>query len=162
MSFVQAFYILLNTEAKEFASIFDSMATCFQIILGKFNSQAFADSKSGFLLAPLLFVAYNVAIVFSLINILVAILLDSYEIARGDPYLEQVDPDMFAFIKETLYSLNPFINQQALKKKSEEETEKLIYIGFTQTFEKKVDNILEKIKKVTFFINLLFTFHVSN
>jgi polycystin 1L2 len=157
MSFVQAFYILLNTEAKEFASIFDSMATCFQIILGKFNSQAFADSKSGFLLAPLLFVAYNVAIVFLLINILVAILLDSYEIARSDPYLDQVDPDMFAYIKETLYSLIPFIDQQATKKKLEDKN-KPIYIGFTQTFEKRVDNILEKIKKVIFlsFYFLLF------
>jgi polycystin 1L2 len=138
MSFVQAFYILLNTEAKEFASIFDSMATCFQIILGKFNSQAFVGSKS---ILPLpLFVAYNVAIVFVMVNLLVSILGESFELARQDNDLRRDDVDVIGFAINSILSLNPFVEKTSNTKN--------VYVDFFQNLETSVDKFIFKFKRV--------------
>jgi polycystin 1L2 len=142
MSFVQAFYILLNTEAKEFASMADSMATCFQIILGKFNSQAFVGSKS-FLSMPL-FVAYNVAIIFVMVNLLVSILEESFQLARKDNDLNRDDVDVISYVISSILSLNLF-GHEARKKLTET---KYVYVEFVQSLENSVDKFIVNFKRV--------------
>jgi polycystin 1L2 len=103
MSFVQAIYLILNNEALEFSSLPNTMYTCFQIILGKFNADLFYDAESMF--APFLFVAYNVCVVFVMLNVFVSILIESFNLAREDKELEQEDPELFSYLKSLLSSI---------------------------------------------------------
>jgi hypothetical protein len=143
LSFVQVFHLLLNSEAKEFASFSDSLGTCFQIILGKFNSNAFTQAQS-FLPMPF-FVAYNVVIIFIMVNLMVSILVSGFDSARKDTHLSDDDPDMFDYLKEVFVSLNPFENKD--KKKNEESQHKAQdYVNFTQSWVNSVDKFLDKFK----------------
>jgi hypothetical protein len=147
MSFVQTFYFLMNAEAKEFASIFKSMESCFQIILGKFNSSAFVESKS-FLTEPM-FVAYNVIILFVMVNLMVAILVNGFDMARNESDSSHVDVDVLDFIKEKISSANPFVGKRNNKIRTE-----LVYVDFTKSFELRIDEILKILKKVIFIFKL--------
>jgi hypothetical protein len=148
MSFVQVFYLLLNTEAKGFSSIFASMESCFQIILGKFNSNAFVDSKS-FLSEPM-FVAYNVIILFIMVNLLVSILVNGFDLARNDNDLSQDDVDILSYIVAEISSLYPFSGRSKRNDKRKNE-KKLIFADSIQTFEKSVCKFLIMFKKVSFY-----------
>ena len=97
MAFVQILFCLMNDETILFSSIVHSMETCFQIILGKFNSSIFTQSKSA--LAPVLFVFYNIIIIFIFINLMVAILLENLHLAQKDENLERQDPELFSYLK---------------------------------------------------------------
>jgi hypothetical protein len=141
MGFVQAFYVLMNAENKEFASIYKSMESCFQIILGKFNSDAFVDSKS-FLSEPM-FVTYNVIILFIMVNLMVAILVNGFDLARNDNDLNNVDVDVIAYIKDNIPVLNPFVSKIQNKIGT-----KHVYIDFTKSFEIRIDRHLQILKKV--------------
>ena len=140
-SFVQVFYLLLNTESKGFSSIFASMYTCFQIVLGKFNSNAFYDSKS--LMSVPLFVSYNVVIIFVMVNVLVSILVDEFGLAQRDEELSQVDVDVLRFLTEKISSLIPFIG-----KRNKIFGTNTVYVDFSKSFEFRVEDFLKKVKKV--------------
>ena len=100
MSFVQVFYFMLNSESIQFSTLINSMATCFQIILGKFDSRTFYNSES--LLAPYLFVAYNVFVVFVMVNLLVSILVDYLELELQNESLDREDPEMWNYLKASI------------------------------------------------------------
>jgi polycystin 1L2 len=141
MSFVQVFYVLMNAETKEFASIYQSMESCFQIILGKFNSNAFVDSKS-FLSEPI-FVAYNVIILFIMVNLMISILVNGFDSARNDNDLNHVDVDVLAYVKDNIALVNPFVS-----KRNNKIGTKNVYIDFTKSFELRIDRYLQILKKV--------------
>ena len=131
----------MNAENKEFASIYKSMESCFQIILGKFNSDAFVDSKS-FSSEPM-FVAYNVIILFIMVNLMVAILVNGFDLARNDNDLNNVDVDVLAYIKDNIPVVNPFVSKIQNKIGT-----KHVYIDFTKSFEIRIDRHLKILKKV--------------
>jgi len=146
MGFVQAFYVLMNAENKEFASIYKSMESCFQIILGKFNSDAFVDSKS-FLSEPM-FVTYNVIILFIMVNLMVSILVNGFDLARNDNDLSQGDVDIFSYIVAEISSLYPFKSKSETNEIRKNE-KKPILADYIQTFEKSVSKFLIMFKKVS-------------
>ncbi len=103
MSFVQLFYLLMNSQTHEFASMINSMETCFTIILGKFDSKVFLEST----LALLVFVAYNIVILFVFINLLVAILIENLHLTQKNKDLDREDPNLFSYLKwQLLYFIN--------------------------------------------------------
>ncbi len=79
LSFVQEFYLLLNDQTEEFSTFLDSMSTCFQIILGTFNAEIFEPTNGGTALRPIFFVAYNVCVLFVMVNLMVSILVEYYQ-----------------------------------------------------------------------------------
>ena len=100
MSFVQAFYLLFNDQSIELISMNKSMTTCFQIILGKFDSSVFFNSNS--VLSPFVFVSYNIVIVFIMVNMFVAILIEKYELARHDQDLNNQDIELVSYLKSLI------------------------------------------------------------
>ena len=139
LSFVQVFYLILNNETLQFSSFQKSMATCFQIILGKFNTESFIASKSS--LTPFLFVAYNVIITFVLINIFVSILISNFDLARLDNQLDREDPEMFNYLKEKLFSLK-YLFHENIKESNPK------YREIMETVESRIDELINKIKLV--------------
>ena len=96
LSFVQAIYLILNEQSKQYSTFFDTMTTCFQIIMGKFNADIFY--KSDTFLAPLMFIAYNVSIVFVLLSTMISILIEYYHLARDDRDLDREDPELCSYV----------------------------------------------------------------
>ena len=121
------------------------MYTCFQIVLGKFNSNAFYDSKS--LMSVPMFVSYNVVIIFVIVNILVSILVDEFGLAQNDEELSRVDVDVLRFLTEKISSLNLFIGKRKRNNVIVTMTDP-VYADFSKSFEFRVEDILRKIKKV--------------
>ena len=139
MAFVQAIYLLLNNESYEFSSLPNSMYTCFQIILGKFNGDTFYSANS--ILAPFLFVAYNIFIIFVMINIFVSILIDNLHLAYNDQELDKEDPEFFSYLKTLFNSVVCFWRE----KKSHEET---VYKDFWDSLPNRFDAFLNRFREL--------------
>lgn len=140
MSFVQAIYILLNSQTYEFSSINRSMETCFQIILGKFNSNTFILSNS--VLTPILFAFYNVVMLFVMMNIFVSILMEHYNLTRGDENLKKEDPRLFNYV---MSKIKPLI---FWKKDKKIEDEKHVYLNIIEGLPSRFDDFLIRYTKV--------------
>ena len=147
-SFTQVFYLLLITETKQFSSFVESLLTCFQILLGKFNSNTFASSNT--LLAQLLFVAYNVIVLFVLVNLMVSILTQYFDLVQKDRNLEKNDPQLFQFLKRKLKEMFSFW----LRKNNEQRQVKHSCLNYWEYNTKKVDDFIEKFRKVVFILCL--------
>jgi hypothetical protein len=135
MSFVQLFYLLMNSQTLEFASMLNSMETCFTIILGKFDSKVFLEST----LALLVFVAYNIVILFVFINLFVAILIENLHLTQKNKDLDREDPNLFSYLKwQFLYFINKLahkFNVCSIKEKSFSEKKKeTILFRFNRLF----------------------------
>ncbi len=104
---MQEFYLLLNDQTEEFSTFLDSMSTCFQIILGTFNAEIFEPTNGGTALRPIFFVAYNVCVLFVMVNLMVSILVEYYQKARDNSQsqLDEEDPDLFLYLRECLRDL---------------------------------------------------------
>jgi polycystin 1L2 len=103
LSFVQVIYFLLNDKSYEYSTFSNAMQTCFEIILGKFDSKTILHLET--FLGPLVFVSYNVIIVFLMINLLISILIDYYEKTKVDPSLDEEDPEIFAYLMSIFASI---------------------------------------------------------
>ena len=57
-----------------------SMATCFEIMLGKFRVQPLLEADSTF--GPIFYVIYNTFIIFVLLTVFISIINDSFKIVR--------------------------------------------------------------------------------
>jgi hypothetical protein len=84
------------------------MSTSFQILLGKFNANIFSPD-SGSILKPILFVSFNISIVFIMINIMITILVEHYQTARVSNELDIEDPGLFNYMKCILDSIVCFL-----------------------------------------------------
>ncbi len=96
LSFVQVFYLILKDQSKQYSTFYNAMATCFQIIMGKFNADIFYQSNT--FLATGVFIAFNVCIVFALLSTMISILIDYYHLARDDSELDRNDPNLFNYV----------------------------------------------------------------
>ena len=142
MSFVQAFYVILNNEASGFSTFLSSMETCFQIILGKFNADTFYKSRT--FLAPILFVIYNVVIVFTMITVFIALLGDHFESARNDKSLDKQDPELIAYL---ISFVRPFMFWK------KEATSEPTYVEDIETWPNRFDEFMDRFQKVNNFFN---------
>ena len=139
MSFVQAFYILMNNESTLFSSLAQSIYACFQIILGKFDANTFYTSKSK--LSPFLFVAFNIVVVFVMINIFVSILIENFHLACQDQQLDEEDPELLSYLKAVAKSV--FF---CFKKNDDEP--KPVYFDFWDSLPNRFEEILQRYKQV--------------
>ena len=142
LGFVQAIYLLLNDQAYEFATFQESIYTCFQIILGKFNSDTFSKSKT--VLAPILFVAYNVVIIFVMLNILVSTLIEHFESARGNSELDKEDPELMEYLVSLIKPLMFWRNKKKKQLKPSD------YLGIIENLSSQFDMILIRFQQVIF------------
>lgn len=106
MSFAQIFYLLFNDKLISNSTIVKTMETCFEILLGKFQSDLILRYHP--FLGTLTFTAYNLVMVFILINIFVTILSDGLsKIRHGSNEDEceeqkQNEPDLIGYLKSKL------------------------------------------------------------
>jgi hypothetical protein len=140
-SFVQVFYLLLNDQSVQFASLLDSMSACFQMMLGQFNAGIFSPDAGSFL-RPILFVIFNISIVFVMINVMITILNEHYQTARLSCELDIEDPELYNYFRSLLNSKVCFVKT----KKDDVKTD--IYMSYFESLLYRFDEYLERIKIV--------------
>ena len=141
LSFVQTFYLLLNNKSIQFATFSKSMFSCFQIILGKFNPDTIINSH--IFVAPFLFVGVNVVCAFVMLNLLVTILIEHFNLARNDSHLSEQDPGLFEFVKSASKKIVFFWNKKNKR-------DMMTYYGplvFWESLKNDLDQILVKYKE---------------
>jgi polycystin 2 len=94
-SFVQVMYLVYGTDIVGYSSIINSMETTFQIMLGKIDVSRIQQDEL-VILGPIIFSAYNVAVIFFVLNIFISIITDSFDKVRAESKLDQ---DKFDFMK---------------------------------------------------------------
>ena len=142
LAFVQVIYLIFNDKSIQFATILSCMETLFQLILGKFQVSSMISAHAFF--GSLFYVAYNIMIVFLLINIFVSILIDNYNLIRKNDELDIHDPNVFEYIKSVIYSRLGFNKKHTKNKKI------LVYVDTLSSFSKTVDKFINKLNMVKF------------
>ena len=88
-SFVQLFYTILQTNMEEFHSMKAALQTCFTMMLNKFK---FGNMKETSMTAAVMFFFFAVSCTWILINVLLTIIIESFEkvkqelSAKGNQY----------------------------------------------------------------------------
>ena len=83
IAFTHSMFILLGLDTEGYINIFDTMITLFNMSIGDFDYQIIKNSRY-FLSATIIFIIYNIMTVFIILNILIAILADSYTIINNN------------------------------------------------------------------------------
>ena len=141
LAFAQIMYLILHEKSIQFSTLLSTMETCFQIILGKFQIDIMI--KSNALFGSICFVLYNIIIVFVLVNLLISILTDYYNMTRMSNVLENEDPEILEYMSSLLSSLFKLKN-----KNDEENGENKKRSDKIAMFRKSVDNLVTKILKL--------------
>ena len=140
LGFVHMFFILYNSQLADFASMPASMATCFQMILGR-GSALFVKEGSLNLMGVLLFVLFNVGVIFVLMNIFLTIINEKFAEACRDSSLDAKDPQLFDYLKNVLGSV---LGRPKRKDLPSEHS----YKDFWDTLPHKFDEFLGKFERV--------------
>jgi hypothetical protein len=98
ISFVQIMYLIFNQNLEDYSSLIKSMASAFEIMIGKFSALQFMQSNY-FILGPIIVSAYNSVILFFALNIFISIIIDSFDKVRAEA---KIDPEKFGFLNHIL------------------------------------------------------------
>jgi hypothetical protein len=139
LSFVQAIYIIMNNKSIQFATFLSTLETCFQIILGKFNSDTFYHSDT--FLGPAIFISFNICIVFIMISTFISILIENYNLAQNDHELDEEDPELFNYLRSLLVSVLFCFSKN-------KETTSHVYVDYWDSLPSKFDGYFDRMKKV--------------
>jgi len=126
-------------------SIQDSIYTTFQIILGNnfIPLLIFFDSRS--ILIPLVFLAFSISVIFVMLNLLVSVLINYFDVSRADRNLENEDPETFEYLKSVILS----IVQIVCRKRTILDFEKATKLNHSiDRLNTRIDGFLSRIEKV--------------
>jgi hypothetical protein len=110
IAFVQLMFIIYNSTVEGYASISGSMATAFQVMLGKFDINAVLLAQPD--LAPVILAAYNMAIVFFSLNIFISIITEAFDKVRMNA---KKNPNEFDFYTFLMSKLRKIIDKKSLE-----------------------------------------------
>ncbi len=138
MSFVQLLYLLLNAQSVHFSSFPLSVYTSMSMILGKFDALEFFKVNSVYSpLTPIVFVFFNISIVFVMLNMFVSTLIDYFHKAKGDTDLDRTDPNLGDYLRTILASIFQIFTSK-----------RRAIANSNQNLEEKFDMILVRIEQV--------------
>lgn len=138
LSFAQAMFILYNKQIEGFSTMIKSMETCFLFVMGKVDIGKMNHAEP--YLTPIIFIAYNVSVVFIVLNMFVSIIGDHFSAARKD-----------AKNRNDISILKYFLNQLGkLKKNNNKEisNENCVYEDIFTTLSRRMDDLIQFIYKL--------------
>ena len=133
--FIQIIYLLLNQVSIQFSTVLRTMESCFQILLGKFKINDILNGDKT--LGPILFVLYNIIVVFVLICIFLAILMEYYAAAYKNPNFNEDEQQLYNYFRELI--------QRYLRVFFKNDEEKTDPNDVFLRLEKGIDRLLEKV-----------------
>ena len=147
LSFVQLIYLIEHAFSKEFSTFIVTFETLFAFILNKIPRNIYTGNYS--LAKILISVAFYFVMMFLLINILITILTENFQLFRKDAKKQSEESVLFFFLKNKINKimvkistiLNPkkYLNQK--KEKSDKNSEPL------EKMDQNIHNLIELINK---------------
>ena len=95
-SFVQLFYTILQTNMEEFHSMKAALQTCFTMMLNKFK---FGNMKETSMTAAVMFFFFAVSCTWILINVLLTIIIESFEKVKQELNAKGNQYEILDFLK---------------------------------------------------------------
>lgn len=141
MAFVQLFYLILGLTMADFSTFINSIEACFSMMLGKFNFHQISINSP--FLGPAAFFIFGLATSLILINILLTIVIRTFEEVKKDASRMPNDYEMVEFI---LNRIRAVVNIQRKHKVAPEEP-------CEKTASTNVDDLPEKLDKLIECIN---------
>jgi len=141
LTFVQAIYVIYFDKSIKFSTFLRTLITCFQMIFGRFNVKEMLETNLMFTF--LLYIPYNIVIVFVLINIMLSILANHFEAVRNNKDLSKQDPELFNYVKFMIVKFIPKLS------KNENKIQPL-YVDSIEDLTRRVDRLIIKIDSVIF------------
>jgi hypothetical protein len=141
ISFVQIMYLIFNQNLEGYSSLIKSMASAFEIMIGKFSALPFMQSNY-FILGPIIVSAYNSVILFFALNIFISIIIDSFEKVRAEA---KIDPEKFGFLNHILDKFKCLF-----RKKKNGSTYK-DYKSHMDILPSRIDNVIDYLIRVTYY-----------
>jgi hypothetical protein len=104
-------YLVYGTDIVGYSSMINSMETTFQIMLGKIDVSRIQQDEL-VILGPIIFSAYNVAVIFFVLNIFISIITDSFDKVRAEAKL---DKERFDFMKYIWNKIKTIYENEKIK-----------------------------------------------
>lgn len=112
LAFVQLFYLLFYQDIMINSTLIKTMEFCFEMMLG--NSSAKAILKANPILGPIIFGLFNLLVVLVSLNILISIIVESFDTIRKNSELQNKDTEVIEYgIEKIVQSFKK--NQRLIK-----------------------------------------------
>jgi polycystin 1L2 len=142
LSFVQFAYLIFNESTISLSTIVKALETCFQMMLGKFETETL--TKAHFIFGPVLYITYNLGVVMILLNLFISIINDSYAYVKNDKDLIPPDAEIFDHFRIRFRKYLGWDSDET--KVNGFDAHK--YITSVNYFPRSVDNFIEAFNKV--------------
>jgi len=136
----QIMYLVFNANLEGYLSIFKSMGSAFEIMIGKLSAGQFVETNS--ILGPIIISGYNAVILFFALNIFISIIIDSFEKVRQEA---KDDPDKFGFLDHLTGKFKKMFGIFSRKSNS---SSSFTYKDHLTILPKYVDNVIDLLVKV--------------
>ncbi|XP_068233382.1 polycystin-1-like [Palaemon carinicauda] len=149
-SFVMMFYVLLSMSLEEFCNFITAIETCFAMMLGKFS---FEEMKEASMMVPIMFFVFVVCNSWVLINLLLTLIIRSFQQVKHDIMRQPNEYEMVAFIwgrfraflgYQQMMETGPLTTVEKAKPEDEQNTDKV------NELPNKVDKFLDYMNQVYF------------
>ena len=137
MAFVQLMFLIFNTDLEYYSTIVKSMQSSFEILDGKFDVKPLMLSNP--VLGPIVFVSYNVMIVFISLNIFISIVIDAFREVKLDAKRMGNDFDFIDYIFGRQNSVWRFSNSVKAEMISKSHTQ---YKDLIDVLPKRIDELI--------------------
>ena len=158
-AFVQLFYMILQSNMKEFHSIVASLETCFTMMLNKFK---FGNMKETSMTAAVMFFFFAVSCTWILLNVLLTIIIEAFEKVKEELNAKGNQYEILDFIKtQSKYRIgtmelppkdNAFADELTKERKNQDEAKEGLEGSDDDGDDENDSNVVELPKKVDAFL----------
>ena len=158
IAFVQVMHFLFGSYLGGYSTLVTTMETAFQMMLGKFDSSEL--SKTSPILGPVIFSAYNVVILYFVLNIFVSVITETFDQVRGAARENPTEFDLFKHATRKLKMFCQFENSNVDVHPPPE-----LYRDHLSVLSNRVNgliNYLFRVNKYLFDENFIFCIHFKS
>lgn len=141
-SFVQIIYLIFYQKSQAFSTIVKTFESTFTIILGNLNKDLYNGQNSA--IGILASVFFNLSIVFVLVNLIVSIITENFDLVRKDTSLTEQDSEIINYLVEKSKLFLGILNPRNLIGK-EAKTNAPKYIDKMEIFDLRIDKLIDKL-----------------
>lgn len=140
LAFVQLMYLMFVERLSSFSSVLSSMEASFEIMLGGFYVSPLIKDYP--LIGSLIYVLFNVFVVFLLLNIFISIVCDSFRTVSEDLHNRENELEMFDYLSEKLKAVLGVGGRNKREKSCGREVSAEAYVDYADYLPSKVNQIL--------------------
>jgi polycystin 1L2 len=146
-SFVQLMHLIYGSQIEGYATLIKSAETAFQVMLGKVDTTQTMMSNP--YLTPIIIAAYNMTIVYIILNIFISIITEAFDKIRAQA---KENPNEFDFYSHVAFKLKSVFHRELTIESVSNQVEE--YQDFLSTLKKRINSLINYILRVSLFFKL--------